>query len=259
MSTITSPRPSIALSSRRASTSTIAPNTSRPSVVERGSIRRNRTALRNYYGLKRDAEEEGDNNNNTITDTGIPEAETDSDLDRADFDPESYVTRLLSSEGLEGMLRIEARLVSDIRALDGEKKALVYDNYSKLITATDTIRSMRQKMDPMTPATFTLTPAIRHIAETAGELAGELRKLHGCGMGEGQRKVMERRRQQDVVRWVLGAPKRLEVLVDEGKDEEALREWKKVSGVLEKWRAVKGADEVRTACLQALGEEGEGD
>lgn len=30
----------------------------------------------------------------------------------------------------------------DIRSLDGEKKALVYDNYSKLITATDTIRKV---------------------------------------------------------------------------------------------------------------------
>lgn len=28
----------------------------------------------------------------------------------------------------------------EIKGLDGERKALVYDNYSKLITATDTIR-----------------------------------------------------------------------------------------------------------------------
>lgn len=31
----------------------------------------------------------------------------------------------------------------DIRSLDGERKALVYDNYSKLIAATDTIRKVR--------------------------------------------------------------------------------------------------------------------
>ncbi len=28
----------------------------------------------------------------------------------------------------------------EIRSLDGERKALVYDNYSKLIAATDTIK-----------------------------------------------------------------------------------------------------------------------
>lgn len=30
----------------------------------------------------------------------------------------------------------------EIRALDGEKKALVYDNYSKLIAAVETIRKV---------------------------------------------------------------------------------------------------------------------
>ena len=30
----------------------------------------------------------------------------------------------------------------EIKGLDGERKALVYDNYSKLITATDTIRKV---------------------------------------------------------------------------------------------------------------------
>ena len=32
---------------------------------------------------------------------------------------------------------------AEIRALDASRKALVYDNYSKLIRATDTIRSVR--------------------------------------------------------------------------------------------------------------------
>lgn len=31
---------------------------------------------------------------------------------------------------------------AEIKGLDGERKALVYDNYSKLITATDTIRKV---------------------------------------------------------------------------------------------------------------------
>lgn len=34
---------------------------------------------------------------------------------------------------------------SEIKGLDGERKALVYDNYSKLISATDTIRKVRMK------------------------------------------------------------------------------------------------------------------
>jgi hypothetical protein len=35
----------------------------------------------------------------------------------------------------------------DIRNLDGERKSLVYDNYNKLIAATETIRKVLFTMD----------------------------------------------------------------------------------------------------------------
>ena len=53
---------------------------------------------------------------------------------------------MLAGEGLERVLRVEGGLISEIKGLDGERKALVYDNYSKLIAATETIRRMREKM-----------------------------------------------------------------------------------------------------------------
>lgn len=34
----------------------------------------------------------------------------------------------------------------EIKGLDGERKALVYDNYSKLIAATDTIRKVWSRL-----------------------------------------------------------------------------------------------------------------
>lgn len=66
----------------------------------------------------------------------------ESELDVEGFDAEKYVKGILVKEGLEGLLGIERVLVNEIKALDGEMKALVYDNYSKLITATDTIRKV---------------------------------------------------------------------------------------------------------------------
>lgn len=69
------------------------------------------------------------------------------EIDKPGFDAEQYVKDVLSREGLEGILRVEARLVNDIRGIDGERKALVYDNYSKLIDATDTIHKVSQSTD----------------------------------------------------------------------------------------------------------------
>ena len=250
MSTIASPRPSISTSSRRTSTSTDA-NTNASTgqgPLDRGSLRRNRAALRDYYGLKTGVPP-GDARDTPTTPS--LEVERESELDKPGFDSQAYVSNLLAKEGIEGVLRVEAGLVSEIRSLDGEKKALVYDNYSKLIAATDTIRNMREKMDPVTPTTSTLTPAIGHIAETAASLSNELRKSHAAPSPdmEAQKKKQE---QQATVRWVLAAPSRLRVLVGDGRREEAERQWEDVQGLLEKWSGVRGVEEVRRACLKVF-------
>jgi hypothetical protein len=89
------------------------------------------------------------------------------------------------------VLKAENTLVGDIRTLDGERKALVYDNYSKLIRAVETIGKMRRSMDdrgaPLT-MTKTLGPAIAFVAETAGGLIKE---------GEEQRRQMKEAKAQD--------------------------------------------------------------
>lgn len=260
MSTIASPRPSFTLSSRRGSASTdntVLSGTGKStasSAVDRATLRRNRAALRDYYNLKAAA----DGQPPDALPSPTLNAEQESELDKPGFDPESYVRRLLSTEGLEGVLRVEAGLLSDIRSLDGEKKALVYDNYSKLIAATDTIRSMREKMDPLTPTTSTLTPAIAHIAETASNLTVGLKRSLGEPAAEARSKTMTRKKQQDVVRWVLAAPERIRVDMEAGNEEAARYEWEKVSSVLEQWPAVKGVDGVRRACLEALGRSPDG-
>lgn len=253
MSTIASPRPSIALSSRRTSTSTdrSVSATRQPAGAAPGHLRRNRAALRDYYGLKA-----GNPDDNSSSKDAPPtptlDPEIESELDKEGFDPEQYVKEILAREGLEGVMRVEAGLVSEIRTLDGEKKALVYDNYSKLIAATDTIRKMRTNMDPLTPTTATLTPAIGHIAETASALSESLRKQHGSKSGAADAEVKRKREQQETVRWVLDAPKRLQELVDAGQRQQADAEWSKVSSLLDKWNGVSGVDEVRQSCQAVL-------
>ncbi|KAM3422072.1 Vacuolar protein sorting-associated protein 51 like [Cercospora zeina] len=255
---IASPRPSVTLSSRRTSIDTTASTTSRTTgqAAERGSLRRNRAALRDYYNLKTTSLLTTQESSTPVAPaTPALDPDQESELDKPGFEPEQYVQNLLTTEDLYGVLRIEASLVSDIRNLDGEKKALVYDNYSKLITATDTIKAMREKMDPMMPGTSTLGPAIGHIAETAAGLKREMREASAGGEVA---RVEERRKQQECVRWVLGSAERLRELKRDGRDEDAQDEWDKVSRVLEAWKGVKGVEGVKRACLEALevGEEG---
>lgn len=247
MSTIASPRPSIALSSRRTSVSTdaTARSVSASRLPAQGSARRNRVALRDYYGLK-------ESQNESDSTLPPPEVEKESELDRDGFDAEQYVKDMLTKESLESILRTEASLVSETRSLDGEKKALVYDNYSKLIAATETIRKMRTNMDPLSPTTSSLTPAITHIAETSITLSETLRKQHGNAVAEERKQSLEAAKRRTVL-WVLDAPARLETLVAAGQTDEAGQQFEAVKNLLDKWKGVAGTERVRQECIEALG------
>ncbi|KAF2481462.1 Vps51/Vps67-domain-containing protein, partial [Neohortaea acidophila] len=238
MSTIASPRPSI--SSRRTSTSVgdAAP-------AERSSRRNKTSALRDYYGLKPGLPSDTPPRGSLDVDI-----EQDSEIDRASFSPATHVEKVLKEQDLAGVLKTEANLVREIWALDGEKKALVYDNYSKLIGATETIKKMRERMETRQMETSTLTPAISHIAETAATLSAELYKKapQGRETAEGSKIDEKRREEQATVRWALSAPQRLARLVEQGQQAEAERELKDVSSLLRHWDGVEGVDELRSAC-----------
>lgn len=115
MSTISSPRVSVAsfqtpTSSRRTSIDTVTRSqASSPSRLPQPQQRRNRAALRDYYGIKPSAAP-------VDTSNGLQHEEsveaTDSELDREGFDAEAYVAGVLGREGLEGILRVEGGLIN---------------------------------------------------------------------------------------------------------------------------------------------------
>ena len=136
----------------------------------------------------------------------------------------------------------------DIRGLDGERKALVYDNYSKLIAATDTIRRMRASMEPLTPTTSTLEPAVSHIEGVSRELVAGMRAASPRPERAAHKKGVE------AVRWALAAPERIHALVEKGDHGEAGKIWDRLRALCDKWEGTKGIDDLRKKGQEALGE-----
>lgn len=116
---------------------------------------------------------------------------------------------------------------------------------------------MRTNMDPLTPATSTLAPAIAHIAETATALSTSLSsRTTAKELGEADTKDARKEKQRQTVRWVLNAPRRIQYLIQEDKRDAAEAEWEDVRRLLDKWKGVQGVEEVRVRCEAALkGEE----
>jgi vacuolar protein sorting-associated protein 51 len=77
------------------------------------------------------------------------EGPADLDLDSELFDVQKYTTNLLQRESLRGLVEADTELLRKVRSLDGELQDLVYKNYSKFISATDTIRQMKENVCDM--------------------------------------------------------------------------------------------------------------
>ena len=103
-------------------------------------------------------------------------------------------------------------------------------------------------MDPLTPTTSTLVPAISHIAETAVTLSNEL-AAHVPAKNDD---TLRQKRERQTVQWVLDAPNRLGRLVEDGKPADAARDWDQVRSLLDRWKGVQGVEGVRIACERAL-------
>lgn len=256
-------RPSLDLSRfDTRSTSPAPPNTSQ---------RRNKVALRDYYNLKSKPSPGADvsrtasvasitSNGTASTLTALEDSsvysERRSQLDEVDFDVDSYVQGLLKSANLRTLLRAEASLVSEIKNLDGERKALVYDNYSKFITATQTIGTMRMSMNEAGRGRLGSISMLKPAVDAVVNSAAELRK------GNDENDVTQRREQRtsrreekakrDTVRWILSTPARLRQSLRMGQLEEAEAAWKEARELLEKWKDVQGSTNLKAECEEIM-------
>jgi len=117
-------------------------------------------------------------------------------------------------------------------------------------------------MDPLIPATSTLSPAISHIAETAAALSTSLVQktshVQGNTAADGAEQTDQhlqsegKEQQRQTVQWALDTPRRLRIMVAEGQRDAADAEWTEMQKLLVKWEGVEGVEELRNRCEAAL-------
>ncbi|KAF8394661.1 hypothetical protein HHK36_020877 [Tetracentron sinense] len=62
------------------------------------------------------------------------------------FDPDQYMNLLVQKSNLEGLLQRHVEMAAEIKNLDTDLQMLVYENYNKFISATDTIKRMKNNI-----------------------------------------------------------------------------------------------------------------
>jgi hypothetical protein len=92
-------------------------------IVMGDSVDHMRALLSSYYGM-------------VDEDTAEEDA---MDVDSSTFDAVAYVKELLTEKSLPELTAYDATLRQETRSLDSAMQNLVYENYNKFISATDTV------------------------------------------------------------------------------------------------------------------------
>ncbi|KAM5575996.1 vacuolar protein sorting-associated protein 51 [Rosa sericea] len=67
-------------------------------------------------------------------------------INTTSFDPDQYMNLLVHKSNLEGLLQRHVEMAAEIKNLDTDLQMLVYENYNKFISATDTIKQMKSNI-----------------------------------------------------------------------------------------------------------------
>lgn len=135
--------------------------------------RRIKSLLSSYYGQDEDMPREGSlqdsqpsgsvgkDDSSSVASGFTPHFAS---MDSHAFNPEVYAAGMMKTARIDTMLKRHTEMCKEIKALDSDMQMLVYENYNKFISATDTIRTMKTNVDGM------------------GSNMQELRSIIGAGM-----------------------------------------------------------------------------
>ncbi|KTW27677.1 hypothetical protein T552_02117 [Pneumocystis carinii B80] len=91
------------------------------------------------------------------------------ELDKDNFNLEEYIKEAESNDP-DKLLKLENTLIKEIRNLESEKKVLIYDNYTKLLSISDIIQKMKNGADSVKPIIDMLEPTLENIGTLSESL-----------------------------------------------------------------------------------------
>ncbi|KAJ7307501.1 hypothetical protein JRQ81_009524 [Phrynocephalus forsythii] len=139
-----------------------------------GAKRRPHGMLKLYYGLPEPAAAAAA----SLAGPARGELGGPTDINGPHFDPEAFLTKLRKECPLAQLMDCETDMVKQIRALDSDMQTLVYENYNKFISATDTIRKMKNDFKKMEDEMDCLAANMAVITEFSASISSTLQDQH---------------------------------------------------------------------------------
>lgn len=188
--------------------------------------------LRQFYGLDADG--------------SVPDP---TDINSSSFQPEPFFQQLVNTNDLKELTRQQQKLQSELISLDNDLQNLVYDNYTKFIKASETVRSMKEGLVDLTSQMKQLLASLGTVSEEAGIIRNDLKENRDkISRLVGISRLFER------IDFISRLPIKLQAHVDIGNYEAAVDMWLSAEKVLETQNHFESFVKIREDCKKIIEE-----
>ncbi|XP_005089832.1 vacuolar protein sorting-associated protein 51 homolog [Aplysia californica] len=206
---------------------------------DKGDGRRRRRDLKLYYGIENG---EAPVENEQVSQTSAQSTDP-CNLDGGSFQPQTYLSKLIQERSLTELMDEEQKMVRDIKGLDSDMQTLVYENYNKFISATDTIRKMKNdfrkmedEMDHLASNMSAITDFSASISNTLQDRRQQITKLAGV------HSLLKK------LQFLFELPARLNKCIDMEAYVQAVRYYTKAQRVLHQYEHMPSFQGIHTDC-----------
>ncbi|KAJ2743176.1 hypothetical protein GGI20_003940 [Coemansia sp. BCRC 34301] len=153
------------------------------------------------------------------------------DIDAQSFDARKYLKKALLEQGVSELLATDIQLVGQVRQIDGDMKTMVYENYSKFISATETIGKMKADADFMDAEMERLSRRVNDISARTDSV-----NAHFAQRRTAIARLSDEHRTLKRLQFLFDLPDELNRYISKGQFVEAARVWARTLPLLEHYR-----------------------
>jgi uncharacterized small protein (DUF1192 family) len=168
-------------------------------------------------------------------------------LEGPHFSAGAYCDSLIGKESLAALVKRDASLEHEVARLDGEMKTLVYENYNKFISATDTIKAIKSNVEQLDHEMAALEQRMAAVGERAHRVDAHLKPKRDALL---QLDAVHRLLQK--LHFFVELPQRLQQCVELHSYAQAVEHYQKSAPILRKYAELASFKSIEEQCAALI-------
>ncbi|XP_050449869.1 vacuolar protein sorting-associated protein 51 homolog [Cataglyphis hispanica] len=171
------------------------------------------------------------------------------DINGQYFNPDMYFQKLLKECTLKQIMDHEAEIIKNTQILHSDMQTLVYENYNKFISATDTIRKMKADFKEMEDSMDLLAKNMDSITSFSEQISST---LHGTRQQIAKLSSVHTLLKK--LQFLFKLPGNLKDRINEEKYEQAVKDYVRAQRVLDQYNNMPSLQGIQKDCEDILEE-----